>query len=192
MNRRLIPLILLAGWAASPAAWAQGVGRQQLTGYRTFPASQALSAAGLSAPETLDLSFSLPLRHPDEIEPLLERLYDPADPLYRHFLTMAQFTGRFGPSPADYQSVVAFAQAHHLELTGTYPNRLLVDARGSLADVEAAFHVKLLRFRRPDGSLFHAPDRQPSVDLDTPLGYVGGLENFQLAHPAGLRHLRPA
>jgi kumamolisin len=34
--------------------------------------------------------------------------------------------------------------------------------------------------RRPDGSIFYAPNREPSVDLDTKILHVSGLENLVL------------
>ena len=40
-----------------------------------------------------------------ELDELLQRLYDPKDPLYGQFLTSTEFADRFGPSQADYDAV---------------------------------------------------------------------------------------
>ncbi len=102
-------------------------------------------------PETnqLNLAIALPLRNPDALSNLLQQLYDPASPNYRHYLTPGQFTEQFGPTEQDYQTVMAFALAHGLTVVNTWSNRALVDVRGSVADIERAFHVRLLTYQHP-------------------------------------------
>jgi hypothetical protein len=46
------------------------------------------------------------------LERFLKEVYDPTEPSYRHFLTVPEFTERFGPSQEDYDSVISFAKAH--------------------------------------------------------------------------------
>ena len=48
------------------------------------------------------LAISLPLRNLNQLNALLQQLYDPASPNYRKFLTVRQFTERFGPTQEDY------------------------------------------------------------------------------------------
>ncbi len=55
--------------------------------------------------------MGLPLRNKEALTNLLHELYDPASPNYRQFLTPEQFAEQFGPSEADYQAVIAFANA---------------------------------------------------------------------------------
>src|SRR6202041_2473655 len=47
-------------------------------------------------------------------------------------------------------------------------------------NIQKTFNVHLRQYQRPDGSGFRAPDMEPSVDLDVPLLYVSGLDNFVL------------
>lgn len=58
----------------------------------------------------LRLAIALPLRNQAALANLLEQIYDPTSPNYRHYLTVAQFTSQFGPTEQDYQSVIAFAR----------------------------------------------------------------------------------
>jgi subtilase family serine protease len=53
----------------------------------------------------LPLDVVLPLNDQAGLETFLEDLYNPASSSYRHFLTVAEFTARFGPSQADYDAV---------------------------------------------------------------------------------------
>jgi uncharacterized repeat protein (TIGR03803 family) len=132
----------------------------------------------------LNLSIGLPLRDRAGLTNLLEQLYDPASTNYHRFLTSAQFAERFGPSEKDYEAVVNFARAHGLAVTGRHPNRTLVSVRGTVADVERAFHVNLNEYPHPKESrTFYAPDREPSIDLAVPVLAVGGLDNYVIPRP---------
>jgi subtilase family serine protease len=179
--RFLVAGIIIIGMTAQNAA---ATGRQQLSGHMSKAAITAPLAGEPSPIETLDLAIGLPLRDPDGLKDLLKRIYDPRDPQHRHFLTPAEFTSRFGPTESDYRAVMDFARAKGLSVTGTHPNRALIEVRGTVADIEMAFHIRLRNYHRPDGSIFHAPDVEPSVDMDVPLSHIGGLENAVLPHPA--------
>jgi subtilase family serine protease len=188
---KLLILSLGLGLSFPVSLFAQGVGSQMLHGHVPRLAKVSPDLGAMDPTQTIDLAIGLPLRNQDQLQPLLDRLYDPHSPLYRKFLTADQFNAQFCPSESDYRSVVAFAQAHHLTVTGTYSNRLLVDVRGNVSEIQQALHVNLRRYQRQDGSWFHAPDREPSVDLDTPIQYVAGLENSKVPQPAGLLKPKP-
>ena len=76
-----------------------------------------------------------------ELDELLEQIYDPESPMYHQFLSVEEFTERFGPSQADYNAVISFAEKNGLTVTGTSPNRMVVDVEGRVVDIEKAFHV---------------------------------------------------
>ena len=68
-------------------------------------------------------------------------LYDPSSPSYRHFLTVQEFTARFGPSQEDYDAVIRFAKANGFTVVGGSRDGMDVQLKGSVADIETAFHV---------------------------------------------------
>jgi len=112
----------------------------------------------LAASQRMVLTIGLPLRNQAALDKLLEQIYAPASPNYYHYMTPEEFTRRFGPSPNDYQAVADFAHAHHLGVTATHPNRMLLDVEGTVADVEAALHIKMLVYRHPiEAREFYAP-----------------------------------
>lgn len=145
---------------------------------------QALRLHELSATETLKLSVVLPLRNQTELDDLLSKLYDPQSPQYHHWLSVQEFTERFGPAEADYEALVSFLKANGMAVTGGRPaNRMLVSIEGSIADINRTFHVTLGVYQHPtEDRTFFAPDREPSIDLDIPLWHVAGLDNFSLPH----------
>jgi len=95
------------------------------------------------------LAIGLPFRNPEVLTNFLEQLYDPAGPLYHHYLNPEQFTTGFGPDEKDYQALRRFAESHGLTVTGTHPNRMLLDVTGTVADVENAFHVHISLYPHP-------------------------------------------
>jgi hypothetical protein len=136
----------------------------------------------------MELAIGLPLRSPEALTNLLEGIYDPASPQYHHYLSPGQFTETFGPTKEDYQALIAFAKASGFAVTGTHPNRLLLDVKASVADIERAFHVTLRSYRHPtEDRTFFAPDIEPSIDLAVPVLAISGLNNYRVPHPAGLR-----
>jgi hypothetical protein len=143
-----------------------------------------------AATRQLNLAIGLPLRQPQALDDLLREIYDPASPNYRQYLTPEQFTERFGPAEADYQALAEFMQANGLAVMATHPNRVVLDVRGSVADIERVFHVTLRNYAHPkEARDFYAPDAEPSLDLPVPVLHVSGLDNYALPHPAGLKKL---
>src|SRR6266700_3677039 len=135
---------------------------QQLHGH--VPAATAhLKAIGRLDPDKeLNLALSSPLRNQDELTALLQSLYDPASTNFHKFLTPDQFARRFGPSERDYEVLAAFAKANGLHETTRHPNRVILDVKGSVANIEKALHIKLLLYNHPKESrTFFAPDLEP-------------------------------
>jgi len=139
-----------------------------------------------SVPSTnnLNLAIALPLRNQTELSNLINQIYDPASPNYHHYLTPAQFTAEFGPTEKDYQAVQAFARANGLKVTGTYPNRGLVDVQGSVRDIERTLHITLNVYQHPsENRKFYAPSTEPSLDLSVSILHITGLDNYGLPRP---------
>jgi len=145
-----------------------------------------LSAKALLSPTTnLDLALGLTLRNKEALTNLLQQIYDPASTNYHHYLSPEQFTAQFGPTEQDYQAVISFAQANGLVVTGTHPNRMLLDVSGKVSDVENAFHVTLRVYQHPtEARDFFAPDAEPSLDPSIPILHISGLNNYVIPRPA--------
>jgi hypothetical protein len=133
----------------------------------------------MPATQRLDLAITLELRNQDELTALLNDLYNPASPNYRHYLSAEEFTERFAPTPEDHAKVLAFARANGLVVTHTAPNRLVVDVNGAVEDIERGFGVKMQVYRHPtEARTFYAPDTEPSVDASLPIQGISGLSDL--------------
>src|SRR5579859_4431430 len=98
-----------------------------------------------SAPRhrVMKLVVGLQLRDRAALDALLVELYDPSSSNYRRFLTPPQFAKRFAPPRRQYRQVIRYLRANGIEVTGTYPNRIAIEARGTVERVERAFDVKI-------------------------------------------------
>jgi len=164
----------------------QAQGQKILSGHVPSAVAQLQPVSALPGTNQLRLVIGLPLHNPAELDNLLNELHDPASTNYHQWLTPEQFSQRFGPTEAEYQQVVHFAQSSGLKVTGLCSNRMLVDVEAPVTDIEKAFHVGLHRYPHPhEARNFYAPDAEPTVDTNVPILHVSGLDNYTLPHRLG-------
>jgi kumamolisin len=134
--------------------------------------------------QIMQLDIVLPLRDPAGLDSFLNELYDPTSPSYRHFVTVPEFTERFGPSQEDYDAVVRFAKANGFTIIGGTRDGMDVQIKGPVSAVEMAFHVNMRTYQHPtENRIFHAPDNEPITNLPFSLWHLSGLDNYSIPHP---------
>ncbi|HEY3637522.1 MAG TPA: S53 family peptidase [Rhizomicrobium sp.] len=138
----------------------------------------------------LQLDIAIPLRDPASLTSALGAIYDPASPSWHHYLSVAEFTSHFSATEKDYNAAAEFFRASGLRIISLSANRFLIEAEGTVAQIERVFHVKLLLYKHPlEARSFMAPDREPTIDLDVPVLHVTGLDDLVLPAP---RLVQPA
>lgn len=149
------------------------------------PAAARATPLALPSPNfRMKLALGLPLSDPDGLKRFVDELYNPASPQYLHFLSVAEFTDRFGPSEASYLALGEFARSNGLSITGVHANRMLLNVEAERSVVERVFGVRIQLYSHPTESrTYFAPDREPSVPTSVPLLHIAGLDNFSLAKP---------
>jgi len=178
-------LILLLAFARSTKAEPGWV---TLHGHAPAVVARLTPKGRLSATNNLHLAIGLPLRNQAALDGLLRELYDPHSTNFHKFLSTSEFTARFGPTAQEYQAVVKFAEASGLAVSGTHPNRVVVDVEGSASNVERAFHVSLRTYKHPaEARDFFAPDAEPSVPANLSVVTVEGLSDYGLPKPLSHR-----
>ena len=166
------------------AASAQTPPRQSLPGHVPAVVAKLTPTGRLPATNHLELAIGLPLRNQAALDELLRQLYDPGSPNFHKFLTPPEFAARFGPTEQDYLAVRQFAEANGLTITGTHPNRAVLDVEGSAAHVQQAFQVTLRTYRHPaEARDFFAPDAEPSAPTNLSVLTVEGLSDYRLPKP---------
>jgi subtilase family serine protease len=146
---------------------------------------QARLVGHLPATQSMRLDIVLTMRNQAGLTNLLNELYNPSSPSYRQFLTVQEFTAKFGPTQADYDSVIRFAAANGFAVVGGTRDAMDVQLKGSVATIENAFHVSLGLYQHPtENRTFYAVDREPTLDLPFQLWHISGLDNYSIPRPA--------
>jgi kumamolisin len=126
--------------------------------------AEAQTTGRLPAEQVMNLDLVLPLRDEAGLQSFLKDVYDPTSPNYHHFLSVAEFTERFGPSQDDYDSVVRFAKTYGFTVAGGTRDGMEVQVKGPVSSVETAFHVNMRTYQHPEENrTFFAPDREGSM-----------------------------
>lgn len=161
---------------------------QQLHGHVPAAAKCLKPISHLPSDKQLKLAIGLPLHNQQGLSALLQQIYDPSSPDFRHYLTPGQFTENFGPTEQDYAAVLAFARSNGFAITGTHPNRMLVEVTAPVSAVERAFHVNLGVYQHPkEARTFFAPDVEPTLDSSVPVLDIEGLNNYIRPRPKSHR-----
>jgi len=142
----------------------------------------------LPATESLRLHIVLPLRDQAGLDRFVRELSDPASPSYRNFLSVSEFTARFGPSEEDYDALTRYVTANGFQVVGGSRDGMDLQIEGSVAAIQTAFHVSMGVYQHPtEDRAFYAPDREPTVGLPFALWHISGLDNYSIPHPMLVR-----
>ena len=187
MVRRISLILLAIGALISIVAMNTQAQAQSLMTRHVREAvldGQALSVGRLPATQTMQLNIVSPLRNQAELDNFLRELSDPSSGMYRRFLTVPEFTERFGPTQADYDAVVRFAKANGFTVVGGTRDGMDVQIVGPVSAVEKAFHVTMGNYQHPtEDRIFYAPDREPTTNLPFQLWHISGMDNYSIPHP---------
>jgi subtilase family serine protease len=181
-----------AGWACfAIVAVVLAAATESRAQYVTTNHVREAVRSGLAQPvghlpqsQVMSLDIVLSLRDPAALEDFLAEVYNPRSSSYRHFLTVAEFTEKFGPSTTDYEAVIRYAKSNGLTVTGGTRDGMEVQVKGPVSAIEKAFHLSMLSYQHPsEGRTFFGPDRQPTTSLGFPLWHISGLDNYSIPHP---------
>jgi kumamolisin len=182
LTQVLTPIVLLLCAAVLCPAQPQSLLTRHV--HDVVANEQAPFVGRLPANQSLQLDVVLALRDPAGLDNFLQEIYDPSSLSYRRFLTVEQFTEKFGPSQQDYEAVIRFAEENGFRVVGGSRDALDVQVKGSVSSIEAAFHVMMARYHDPvQNRDFYAADREPTVDLPFQLWHISGLDNYSIPRP---------
>ncbi len=139
----------------------------------------------------IDVSIWLNLHNRSELDSLAKELYNRESNNYRQWLDRADFAARFGPTAQEARAVQDFFTAHNLRIVAVGPDNFFVRARGTVGDVQKAFHVGIAQFD-VNGKIYRGNTADPYVE--GPAGAlvqaVYGLDNLEFKHPLVTRTSR--
>src|SRR5580693_555634 len=184
INRFLLSIAVLLSLVTVAAINAQAQSMSTRHVREVTRTGAAKPIGQLPPDQTMTLDVVLPLRDPAGLNSFLKVLYDPSSPSYRQFLSVPEFTARFGPTEENYDAVVRYLKSYGFEVTGGTRDGMDVLIKGPVSAVEAAFRVSMRTYQHPtEDRIFYAPDREPTTGLSFALWHVSGLDNYSIPHP---------
>ena len=140
-----------------------------------------LGAAPAGTRRTVGIFLDRP--DPAGEQSLYNALYDPASPLFHHFLTPAQFSAEFGVPRAESQAVRQWLRSGGLRITSVTAAGDYLTVVGTTSQLDRVFQVHIGRYRLGATS-FSANDRAPRVPSGLPIEAVVGLDSLHRFTPA--------
>jgi len=163
----LVPVLAIA--AALPAFADPASPRTVLEDQPSWT-SQAPVVGDVPAAEPQHLVAVLNLRDEAGAEALASAVSDPASPLYRRFISSADWRSRFAPTNATVSQVTGWLTSQGFSIGSIPANRRYIPFSGTTAQAEAAFATTLKDFTK-DGQ----PTSAPAAPLSVPTAVAGGI-----------------
>ena len=181
--RRKISLALMAAFGTlSLGAHAEGAHTRHV--HAEVQGGEAQMVGTPAAAQVMNLDIVLPVRDREGLQALAAAITNPDSPMFRHYITPAEFTERFGPTQADYDTVRSYMQERGLKVTGGTRDGMDLQVSGTLDKVEKAFNVTMRNYKHPtENRVFFSPDREPTTGLPVKLWHVSGMDNFSIPKP---------
>jgi subtilase family serine protease len=127
---------------------------------------------------TIEVTLWLNVHNRQQLDSVARDLYDRSSSHYRAWLSFPRITVDYGPTAQEAKAVEEFLSAHHLSIVLTDPNNFFVRARGTIAQVSAAFRIELSNFK-VNGKVIRANTTDPYIEgAAAPFVHlVSGLSN---------------
>jgi subtilase family serine protease len=164
--------------SSAPAASATTGGRVRIGPAPTLPPGSKIVASVASA-TPMHVTVTLRPRDPAGLQALANAVSTPGSPLFRDYLTPAQFARRFGATAAQMEAVEASLRAHGLRTGTPSRNHLSIPVTTTAGAAARAFSVSfahvvlangasgILNRQAPAVDAAVAPDVQTVLGLDT-------------------------
>lgn len=132
-----------AGGGAAAAATAPSAVLQPVS-----PAASAAAPLGATpAASTVEFQVGLKPSSPASAAAFVRAVSTPGSPEYRHFLTPAQWTRRFGPSAASVAAVTGWLRSQGATVEEVSSDRMTVQASAPASTVASIFGTGLRQYR---------------------------------------------
>jgi len=133
--------------------------------------------------QPFSMTIALELNNEADLDQKLHDLYDPKSPIYRHYLTPAQFRAAYGATADQIQAIKGYLSSYGITVSEIKPNGYLVSATGQAKGINAAFQTELHAYKDAKGSNYFAPSKELQVPANLPIMAVHGLENVIRLRP---------
>ena len=191
-HARLAAVVVAALVAGAPLVVAPGagatVGARLTIGRAPAVPAGARAIGWLPSADALHVTVALAPIDPQVLAAYARGVSTPGSPVYRRYLTVAQFAARFAPAPSRVASLRAALRAEGLTVGSVSPSGLALSVAGSAAHVSRAFATAFRRYRLRDGRVAFANTSAPAVPALAAglVQGVVGLDSLEIHRPAGV------
>jgi pseudomonalisin len=165
---------------ASAQEWAS-------TATKAFPVQNipgATLVGPLAATTTVHVVLGLQTQNASQIQPTLQAMITPGNPLNGTSLTLQQFVTQFGPTSVQVQAAENYLTSMGFTDITVADNQLLIDGYAPASNVEAAFNTSLAEYSINGASVFaNTAAAQVPASLSGIVIAVLGLNNIASLHP---------
>ena len=123
-------------------------------------------------------------------EATLKAISDPTNASYGQWLSNSAFDAKYGPASADVSAVQNWLRSQGFTVTSTLPSGMLVEASGSVAQVQQTFGAQLNNYSyqgktvRANSSELSLPAGTPAAVTNAVAGVIGVDQGSTLKAPA--------
>ena len=141
--------------------------------------------AAVPATTQMHVTVTLQSQDPAGLAAFATEVSTPGSPLYRDYLTPAEFAQRFGATPQAVQAVESSLEAHGLTPGAVSANSLSIPVTATAGALSAAFATSFSRVALADGTSAIANNQAPSLDsaIAGDVQGVLGLSTLSVAKP---------
>lgn len=171
-----LSLVFFGSMLAVPVAHSAS---GQVIANNTPPFVRTAQKIGPTDPsQTIEITVWLKIHNWQQLDRVADDLYNPSSPHYREWLKFSEVAADYAPTAAEAKTVTEFLTNHKLSIVLADPNNFFVRARGTVAQVSAAFQVQLANYN-VKGKVIRANTANPSIEGPAgPLVHlVSGLSN---------------
>jgi hypothetical protein len=180
----------------SAAVMASAVGSRVRIGAAPALPAKARLAGAVPGAATVRLTVALRSQDPAGLAAAVGAVSTPGSPLFRHYLSVAEFARRFGAAPSRIDAVRGDLSAQGLTVGAPAANGLSLPVSGSAAEVQRAFATSLSQVTLAGGGTSMVNGGHASMVNTSPptvpaaiapdIEAVLGLSTLPVVHPAGL------
>ncbi len=179
----VVVAMVTASASASP-------GRYALRGTAPRWLSQANNLGATPSADQVQFGVLLQMRNQAGAESALQAISDPTSASYGQWLSNGAFNAAYGPSSSDVAAVQNWLRSQGFTVTTTLPSGMLVEASGSVAQVQQTFGVQLNNYSyqgktvRANSTALSLPASAPAAVTGAIAGVIGVDQGSTLKTPA--------
>ena len=183
---RALEVIVCLGLLIASCATEANAQNWTSTATKAFPIMELGNATligTLNPSAPLHIVVGLQEQNASQVQPMLQRMATPGDPLYGTALTVQQFASQFGATAAQVQAVESYLSGNGFTNIAVADNQLLIEADGTVGAASAAFNTALAQFLLNGNAVYvNISDAQVPRALGGVVIAVLGLNNVVAMH----------